>query len=99
MRSFIENSGTRVPPPMISLLKQPVNNASSGGFIMVHGHPLSSQTLDYQIVDVFTETALEGNGLAVVFDTVRFEHRADAGHRAGVQSLGDHIHSASRRGD
>ncbi|HMG88081.1 MAG TPA: PhzF family phenazine biosynthesis protein [Terracidiphilus sp.] len=28
------------------------------------------QTLDYQIVDVFTETALEGNGLAVVFDTV-----------------------------
>ena len=28
-----------------------------------------SQTLDYQIVDVFTETALEGNGLAVVFET------------------------------
>jgi trans-2,3-dihydro-3-hydroxyanthranilate isomerase len=28
-----------------------------------------SQTFDYQIVDVFTETALEGNGLAVVFDT------------------------------
>jgi trans-2,3-dihydro-3-hydroxyanthranilate isomerase len=27
-------------------------------------------TLDYQIVDVFTETALEGNGLAVVFDTL-----------------------------
>ncbi|HEY2469317.1 MAG TPA: PhzF family phenazine biosynthesis protein [Terracidiphilus sp.] len=27
-------------------------------------------TLDYQIVDVFTETALKGNGLAVVFDTV-----------------------------
>jgi trans-2,3-dihydro-3-hydroxyanthranilate isomerase len=25
--------------------------------------------LDYQIVDVFTETALKGNGLAVVFDT------------------------------
>ncbi|MGA8086565.1 MAG: PhzF family phenazine biosynthesis protein [Terracidiphilus sp.] len=32
--------------------------------------PASSQTLDYQIVDVFTETALKGNGLAVVFDTV-----------------------------
>jgi trans-2,3-dihydro-3-hydroxyanthranilate isomerase len=30
----------------------------------------SSQTLDYQIVDVFTETVLEGNGLAVVFDNV-----------------------------
>ena len=29
-------------------------------------HP---QVLDYQIVDVFTETALKGNGLAVVFDT------------------------------
>ncbi len=29
----------------------------------------STQTLEYQIVDVFTETALEGNGLAVVFDT------------------------------
>ena len=28
------------------------------------------QTLDYHIVDVFTETALKGNGLAVVFDTV-----------------------------
>lgn len=28
-----------------------------------------SRTLEYQIVDVFTETALEGNGLAVVFDT------------------------------
>ena len=26
--------------------------------------------LDYQIVDVFTETALKGNGLAVVFDTI-----------------------------
>jgi trans-2,3-dihydro-3-hydroxyanthranilate isomerase len=30
----------------------------------------SSLVLDYQIVDVFTETALQGNGLAVVFDTV-----------------------------
>jgi trans-2,3-dihydro-3-hydroxyanthranilate isomerase len=30
----------------------------------------SSQALDYQIVDVFTETALRGNGLAVVFDTI-----------------------------
>src|ERR1700758_662367 len=30
----------------------------------------SSLVLDYQIVDVFTETALEGNGLAVVFDNV-----------------------------
>ncbi|MGA7244021.1 MAG: PhzF family phenazine biosynthesis protein [Terracidiphilus sp.] len=30
----------------------------------------SCQTLDYQIVDVFTETALKGNGLAVVFDTI-----------------------------
>ena len=30
----------------------------------------ASQALDYQIVDVFTETALKGNGLAVVFDTV-----------------------------
>jgi trans-2,3-dihydro-3-hydroxyanthranilate isomerase len=29
----------------------------------------SSLILDYQIVDVFTETALKGNGLAVVFDT------------------------------
>jgi trans-2,3-dihydro-3-hydroxyanthranilate isomerase len=27
-------------------------------------------SLDYQIVDVFTETALLGNGLAVVFDTI-----------------------------
>jgi trans-2,3-dihydro-3-hydroxyanthranilate isomerase len=27
-------------------------------------------TLEYQVVDVFTETALMGNGLAVVFDTV-----------------------------
>src|SRR6185503_3386937 len=27
-------------------------------------------SLDYHIVDVFTETALQGNGLAVVFDTV-----------------------------
>jgi trans-2,3-dihydro-3-hydroxyanthranilate isomerase len=27
-------------------------------------------TLEYQVVDVFTETALKGNGLAVVFDTV-----------------------------
>jgi trans-2,3-dihydro-3-hydroxyanthranilate isomerase len=27
------------------------------------------KTLEYEIVDVFTETALEGNGLAVVFDT------------------------------
>ena len=26
--------------------------------------------LEYQVVDVFTETALKGNGLAVVFDTV-----------------------------
>jgi len=32
--------------------------------------PNSLLTLDYQIVDVFTETALKGNGLAVVFDTV-----------------------------
>jgi trans-2,3-dihydro-3-hydroxyanthranilate isomerase len=30
----------------------------------------SSLILDFQIVDVFTETALKGNGLAVVFDTV-----------------------------
>jgi trans-2,3-dihydro-3-hydroxyanthranilate isomerase len=29
----------------------------------------SGNPLDYQIVDVFTETALQGNGLAVVFDT------------------------------
>src|SRR5579863_6782870 len=29
-----------------------------------------SHALDYQVVDVFTETALKGNGLAVVFDTV-----------------------------
>jgi trans-2,3-dihydro-3-hydroxyanthranilate isomerase len=27
-------------------------------------------TLDYHLVDVFTETALQGNGLAVVFDTI-----------------------------
>jgi len=27
-------------------------------------------TLDYHVVDVFTETPLQGNGLAVVFDTV-----------------------------
>ena len=32
-----------------------------------------SLILDYQIVDVFTETALKGNGLAVVFDTVGLE--------------------------
>lgn len=30
----------------------------------------ASQALDYQVVDVFTETALKGNGLAVVFDTI-----------------------------
>ena len=30
----------------------------------------SDLILDYQIVDVFTETALKGNGLAVVFDPV-----------------------------
>jgi trans-2,3-dihydro-3-hydroxyanthranilate isomerase len=30
----------------------------------------ASQALKYQLVDVFTETALKGNGLAVVFDTV-----------------------------
>jgi trans-2,3-dihydro-3-hydroxyanthranilate isomerase len=30
----------------------------------------SSQALDYQVVDVFTEIALQGNGLAVVFDTL-----------------------------
>jgi trans-2,3-dihydro-3-hydroxyanthranilate isomerase len=36
--------------------------------------PISgSRTLDYQIVDVFTETALKGNGLAVVFDTIGLE--------------------------
>ncbi len=32
-----------------------------------------SYVLDYQIVDVFTETSLQGNGLAVVFDTVGLE--------------------------
>jgi len=34
--------------------------------------PLSIESLplDYQVVDVFTETALKGNGLAVVFDTI-----------------------------
>jgi trans-2,3-dihydro-3-hydroxyanthranilate isomerase len=31
---------------------------------------IRSFSLDYQIVDVFTENALKGNGLAVVFDTV-----------------------------
>lgn len=31
---------------------------------------ISNLSLDYQIVDVFTENALNGNGLAVVFDTV-----------------------------
>ena len=36
--------------------------------MVIPGTP--SHSLDYQIVDVFTETALEGNGLAVVFDTV-----------------------------
>jgi trans-2,3-dihydro-3-hydroxyanthranilate isomerase len=30
----------------------------------------STITLEYQVVDVFTETALMGNGLAVVFDTI-----------------------------
>ena len=30
----------------------------------------STITLEYQIVDVFTDAALKGNGLAVVFDTV-----------------------------
>jgi len=30
----------------------------------------STIALEYQVVDVFTETALKGNGLAVVFDTV-----------------------------
>ena len=32
--------------------------------------PSAGLALDYQIVDVFTETALKGNGLAVVFDTI-----------------------------
>jgi trans-2,3-dihydro-3-hydroxyanthranilate isomerase len=32
--------------------------------------PNSPITLDYHLVDVFTDTALQGNGLAVVFDTV-----------------------------
>jgi trans-2,3-dihydro-3-hydroxyanthranilate isomerase len=32
--------------------------------------PSSGSILDYQIVDVFTETALKGNGLAVVFDSI-----------------------------
>lgn len=32
--------------------------------------PHAGLILDYQIVDVFTETALKGNGLAVVFDSV-----------------------------
>jgi trans-2,3-dihydro-3-hydroxyanthranilate isomerase len=32
-----------------------------------------SRALDYEIVDVFTETALKGNGLAVVFDTIGLE--------------------------
>jgi len=36
---------------------------------MVKAHP-PVQSLEYQIVDVFTETALQGNGLAVVFDTI-----------------------------
>jgi len=30
----------------------------------------AGHALDYHVVDVFTETALKGNGLAVVFDTV-----------------------------
>ncbi len=30
----------------------------------------ASQALDYHVVDVFTETALKGNGLAVVYDTI-----------------------------
>jgi trans-2,3-dihydro-3-hydroxyanthranilate isomerase len=30
----------------------------------------SAVSLDYHLVDVFTETALQGNGLAVVFDTI-----------------------------
>lgn len=30
----------------------------------------ASRALEYQVVDVFTETALKGNGLAVVFDTL-----------------------------
>ena len=34
----------------------------------IPGNP--GQGFDYQIVDVFTETALKGNGLAVVFDSV-----------------------------
>ena len=32
--------------------------------------PNTSANLDYHIVDVFTETPLQGNGLAVVFDTI-----------------------------
>lgn len=31
---------------------------------------LKSAALEYHVVDVFTETALKGNGLAVVFDTI-----------------------------
>ena len=37
---------------------------------MTDPQQLTGISLDYQIVDVFTETALKGNGLAVVFDTV-----------------------------
>ena len=32
--------------------------------------PSAASALDYHIVDVFTETALKGNGLAVVFDRI-----------------------------
>lgn len=41
--------------------------------MVVPTQPASSpqaSSLDYQLVDVFTDTALKGNGLAVVFDTI-----------------------------
>ena len=37
---------------------------------MTNAAEMQIRALDYQIVDVFTEAALKGNGLAVVFDTV-----------------------------
>lgn len=37
---------------------------------MADSHKQAPLAIEYQIVDVFTETALKGNGLAVVFDTI-----------------------------
>ena len=48
----------------------------------------------YAILDVFTETPLAGNGLAVVLDAERARRQADAGDRPRVQPVGDGLRAA-----